>query len=301
MPTYNCENYIEKSILSVINQTYKKWELIIINDGSTDNTLKICQKYSKKNPKIKVYTQTNSGVSYSRNRGINICNGDYISFLDSDDTYHQDFLRKLLNSVQTKNILYDASYCGFNRYINNHFSNTSQIFQKNGNIIYDYLNFLKKQKHILSICSVLISSSFLKHNNIKFNNGKTNGEDTAFLIKLLALANVNACPENLFEYRLGRVDSATNNPSEKAAISILESYTEARDFLSKIKENTNILTSIDDLINKEFQYWLYYSIKKRNVKLFNELKKYNKKSIILPWFFYKIIRPYIKLYLKFKL
>ena len=48
MPTYNCENYIEKSILSVINQTYKKWELIIINDGSTDNTLKICQKYSKK-------------------------------------------------------------------------------------------------------------------------------------------------------------------------------------------------------------------------------------------------------------
>ena len=134
------------------------------------------------------------------------------------------------------------------------------------------MNFLKKQKHILSICSVLISSSFLKRNNIKFNNGKTNGEDTAFLIKLLALANVNACPENLFEYRLGRVDSATNNPSEKAAISILESYTEARDFLSKIKENTNILTSIDDLINKEFQYRILFVHDKKKIASLIKLK-----------------------------
>ena len=79
MPTYNCELYIEKSICSVIEQSYKVWELIIINDGSTDNTLNLCKKYTNQDSRIKVFSQNNKGVSVARNEGINIATGKYIS------------------------------------------------------------------------------------------------------------------------------------------------------------------------------------------------------------------------------
>lgn len=93
IPVYNAEKYVEKCINSIFNNTYKNFEIILINDGSTDNSLEILNKFSK-NKKIKIYTQDNHGAAYSRNFGLKKAMGKYITFMDSDDYIESDYLEK---------------------------------------------------------------------------------------------------------------------------------------------------------------------------------------------------------------
>lgn len=96
-PVYNCEKYIEKCIQSVLKQTYKNWELIIIDDGSIDESGKICDNYKGKCKKIKVVHQYNQGISKARNVGLELARGEYIFFLDADDYLEKEFLQELIN------------------------------------------------------------------------------------------------------------------------------------------------------------------------------------------------------------
>lgn len=96
MPAYNCEKYILEAIESVCNQSYKKLELLIVNDGSTDHTSVIIEKYAKKDSRIKVFHKKNEGVSMARNLALNHISGDYVTFIDSDDIYHMDRLKRMV-------------------------------------------------------------------------------------------------------------------------------------------------------------------------------------------------------------
>ena len=96
MPVYNCESFLSESIESVISQSYKNWELLIVNDGSTDCTYKIIDNYSQKDSRIKVFHRKNEGVSMARNYALNQICGDYVTFIDSDDVYHTDRLKRML-------------------------------------------------------------------------------------------------------------------------------------------------------------------------------------------------------------
>src|SRR5690606_18531829 len=89
VPVYNSEKYLPECIESILNQNYANIELIIVNDGSTDNSLSIAEKFSENDSRIKILSQRNSGVSAARNLGISIAQGDYIGFVDSDDTVHE--------------------------------------------------------------------------------------------------------------------------------------------------------------------------------------------------------------------
>lgn len=99
VPVYNTEKYIDKCIESILNQTYYKYEVIIINDGSTDNSKKVLEKY-KDNEKIKIITQPNQGQSVSKNIGLKESNGDYILFVDSDDYIEPDLLSTLSSNIK---------------------------------------------------------------------------------------------------------------------------------------------------------------------------------------------------------
>ena len=85
VPIFNVEKYLKECLESIINQTFKDIEIICINDGSTDNSLDILNQYAEKDNRIKVITQSNQGLSAARNTGIKYANGEYISFIDSDD------------------------------------------------------------------------------------------------------------------------------------------------------------------------------------------------------------------------
>ena len=97
MPAYNSDKYISEAIESVINQTFSEWELIIVDDGSTDQTGKTADDYSHKDLRIKVFHQLNQGVSSARNSALEKVSGDYVTFLDSDDIYHPERLKIMLD------------------------------------------------------------------------------------------------------------------------------------------------------------------------------------------------------------
>ena len=90
LSAYNEEKFIEKAIESVVNQTLKDIEIIIINDGSTDNTLSIINGYANDDSRIKVIDQENIGLGASRNKGMKIATGEYVTFLDGDDWFRED-------------------------------------------------------------------------------------------------------------------------------------------------------------------------------------------------------------------
>ena len=90
IPVYNVEKYLEECIESVINQTYRNLEIILVDDGSTDKCLETCKEYEKRDNRIKVIHQENAGVSVARNVGIDFSTGQYIGFVDSDDFIEKD-------------------------------------------------------------------------------------------------------------------------------------------------------------------------------------------------------------------
>lgn len=110
IPVFNAESYLERCLNSVLNQSYSKLEIILINDGSTDNSPKICDYYSKKDTRIKVIHKKNAGPSLARKEGIEIASGDYISFVDADDYIDED-MYKILVKEAIKG--FDIVECGY--------------------------------------------------------------------------------------------------------------------------------------------------------------------------------------------
>lgn len=103
VPVYNVEKYLAKCLDSLINQTLKEIEIVVVNDGATDNSPQIIEEYSKKEPRIKVVNQENAGLSAARNSGINAATAEFMTFLDSDDWLDEDFVEKLYNAAINNN------------------------------------------------------------------------------------------------------------------------------------------------------------------------------------------------------
>ena len=116
IPVYNMEDKLSKCLDTVVNQTYKNIEIIIINDGSKDNSLDIINDYAKKDSRIKVINQKNSGISVARNNGLNIATGKYICFADSDDYVEYDMIEKLLHCVKENKA--DICVCNYYEFSN---------------------------------------------------------------------------------------------------------------------------------------------------------------------------------------
>ena len=123
LPVYNCQKYLHEAIESVTKQTYTNWELVIIDDGSTDNTPQILDNISKKNKNIIVKHQDNKGQFVSRNIGVNIASGDYIMFLDADDLLHHNALMYVHNALKVD----DFDIVTFNSTRDHNFINDKEV------------------------------------------------------------------------------------------------------------------------------------------------------------------------------
>ena len=104
VPVYNAEIYLRNTIESVDSQSFRDWQLILVNDGSSDKSLEICQEYSAKDSRIQVLSQENRGVSAARNAGIDAAQGEYIMFLDSDDEYKPGALESVAELIERTNV-----------------------------------------------------------------------------------------------------------------------------------------------------------------------------------------------------
>lgn len=136
IPVYNVKKYVRESIESAINQTYKKIEIIIIDDGSNDGSEKICDEYAKKDSRIKLIHQKNKGLSAARNKGLDAIQGKYVAFLDSDDVFHPEMIKKSYETL-IKNKA-DCVICNYG------------VEQKNEKLSLDKIYKLKKRMNISS-------------------------------------------------------------------------------------------------------------------------------------------------------
>lgn len=128
VPVYNVEPYLEEAIESVIHQTYTDLEIILVDDGSTDDSGKICDRYQKKDSRIKVVHQENRGLSAARNAGLDICKGEMIAFLDSDDAFCTDMLQKMSDAMLESGA--DIVECNYAEYKGVHSMNPQKIRKK---------------------------------------------------------------------------------------------------------------------------------------------------------------------------
>ena len=116
VPVYNVEKYLSKCIDSILAQTYKNLEIILVDDGSKDNSGTICDEYSKKDKRIKIIHKPNGGISDVRNHGLKIATGDYIGFVDSDDYIAEDMFETLVSLLEKNDA--DISIVSFYEYYN---------------------------------------------------------------------------------------------------------------------------------------------------------------------------------------
>ena len=105
LPVYNAENYLERCLDSILNQTFKNFEVILINDGSKDDSYLICEKYALKDDRIKYFNQENQGVAMARNQGLKVATGTHIGFIDADDYIEADMFQNLVNPFLSHNNL----------------------------------------------------------------------------------------------------------------------------------------------------------------------------------------------------
>lgn len=187
VPIYNSEKYLKKCIDSIKNQTYKDLEIILVNDGSTDNSPKICDEYAKIDNRIKVIHQENGGLSAARNAGLKSASGEYITFVDSDDYIEDDTYEKVNSAIER----FDSDLVFFREksvdeqgrtiYINGD-TPTGKIFE----ISKDDAAELIIGRLINGMCDKVYKASVI--NDIFFKEGYMYGED--FMYNLLALTRV---------------------------------------------------------------------------------------------------------------
>ena len=180
IPIYNVDKYLSRCIDSVINQTYKNLEIILVDDGSTDNSGKICDEYALKDTRIKVIHKQNGGVSSARNVGLDIAKGEYIGFIDSDDYIESDMYEFLYDLLIKNNT--EISCCNkfdFNSITNKYLPD--KCFPKEGILsLNEVLQDIGGGFHI-------VTKIFNKNliNNIRFNEKFAIGEDLLFCFKVL--------------------------------------------------------------------------------------------------------------------
>ena len=204
VPVYNVELYVERCIKSILKQSYSKFEIVAVNDGSPDNSLSILEKLANMDARIKIVSQENQGLSAARNTGIKNASGDYLIFVDSDDTIESDMAEKMVNELQEKK--YDLVCCGMN-----HINSRGRLLgkfkvKKTG----DFKGGLKATKQFLSgelfrpaAVNKLIRRHLITDNDCFFEPG-IYFEDNLFIARLLyyskEIVTINDCLYNYIRH-----------------------------------------------------------------------------------------------------
>lgn len=217
VPVYNSEQYIEENIRSILNQSIKNIEIIVINDGSTDESRQVLERLVKFDSRIKLINQRNTGVSEARNRGIKLATGEYIGFVDSDDHIDKDMYKKMYEKAIESDS--DIVVCNVNDVINN--KKTISLQLKEGLIDVNNLTidrFLKEEYPKLgtAVWHKIFRRELIKDNKIEFINYKeVSSEDTIFNYMSMIKSNRIYCIEEpLYDYII-RSESLTKRKDAK--------------------------------------------------------------------------------------
>lgn len=222
VPVYNEELYIRQCIESLINQTYKNLEIIIINDGSVDQSLNICDKLSQKDNRIRLFSQGNSGVSTARNHGLDVATGEFIFFLDGDDAIHPFLIEKLFWLTKKYNTY--LSMCNCRKVDNCQMEKFINEVPKNKNryqcLIGDKAEseewfHIKYPNALTGIGGKMIRRKFI--GDLRFDETLNYGEDTLFMYRLICKQPRIAYSNLKWYYYRQHIKSVTHSDNVKMA------------------------------------------------------------------------------------
>lgn len=218
MPVYNTEKYLEEAINSVLRQSLADWELILVNDGSTDSSLQILKSFAEKDSRIFLLDQPNAGVSKARNYGLSIAQGKYVYFLDSDDEIVDDALKicyENCESLALDFLFFDAeSKYDLGAVATSHSLNYSRQLTSPFEVL-DGVSMIRKllsvDEFLASPCLIFTNRSFIQERNLSFLEGIVH-EDELFTTSLFLLSSRTIyLPERLFVRRI-RANSIMTKP-----------------------------------------------------------------------------------------
>lgn len=297
IPAYNAGKYIEMAVNSALNQSYPNIEVVVINDGSTDNTLDVLYQFSS----IVVISTENKGVSTARNMGIEASKGEYISFLDADDELDQNAIESLMNSC----LKYDADICGglFVKYSKE--NATSEIFFENEKL----LKFcIEDNSYTYSACAKVYRKRFV--DETRFRVGFRANEDSFFVFEL-SLKNPKCVSLNKIVYYIRIVHtSASRSKNSDSYLDInqlakmkyekvVEIYPQYKDYAKNILVKAN-MASLNRIRTLEGNYREYENecIKYicQNAKYFIPATDFDKKLFFLiKCHLYRVFKAYMLL------
>ena len=235
IPVYNIEKYLKKCLDSVVNQTYQNLEIILVNDGSTDNSGKICEEYKRADSRIVLIHKENEGLSMARNTGLDIASGEYIFFVDSDDYISENMLETLYNSLlETQS---DMAVCSI-QYVDEAGKNVDSPFTFN-DVVLGQNEFWKIYSSTGHTECVVAWNKLYKRKILEqlyYPKGKTREDE--FLLPYIVERCCKICTvsDKLVFYRQ-RKDSIMGYESKKSKLDYIEACFERMDLFIKRKNN----------------------------------------------------------------
>lgn len=228
IPIFNSSKYLNKCIESVLNQTFTDFELILVDDGSTDDSLSFCKMYKNSDSRIRVFHKENGGVSSARNFGIKKAKGEKILFFDSDDFVE-------LNALDVIDS-YDSDLVVFNSSIEK--NKTIQIEKES--LEYDFFCGKLMKELLFSACNKVFLAKIIRDNCIQFDEKIKIGEDMLFLYDYIkAINTIQIINNNLYHYEI-RSDSTMNNSKRDYLMDYISTF-EALKY--RIRNNISVLSS----------------------------------------------------------
>ncbi len=309
IPVYNVEKYLKECIDSVLCQTYENYEIILVDDGSTDMSGKICDEYAEKHDRITVIHKENGGLSDARNTGLSLAKGEYIYFLDSDDYIIPEAFKELVSVIEKENsnfVFFDAksfedgsnSYNIEQRYIRKKEYETA----KGEKVLSDLFN---NQEYHSSVPLCFMKKNLLEKESLNFMQGIFY-EDTIFTYELFMSASVvSYCSKALYHRRYRKASIMTSQKNKKYFYSICRVYEDVLNF-SKQENKFHLEVAKKYIARCAFNVFNNYEKlnredKNKCKKKFEEIKKsilkdnaYGNKALKMRcyskvfWFIYKV-------------
>ena len=232
IPVYNTAKYLHKCLSSIINQSYKDFEVICVDDGSTDNSLAVLQDYQKIDDRIIIVSRENGGVSKARNIGIEHASGEYITFIDSDDWVHHQYLEALIQGMNASNVnMSIVSYKEISNYEEEIVENAINALDHL--TIYNIDQIMNKYKYKSRCWGKIYKTNIIRNERVLFPETIKIGEDGDFVYNYLSrIVNqpmVAVIESDLYYYYHEREDSAIHSINETDTIILVDYFIRSMD------------------------------------------------------------------------
>lgn len=276
VPVYNVEKYLCQCVDSVLRQNFSGYEIILVNDGSTDNSGKICDEYAQKHSNIKVIHKQNGGLSDARNFGVKKAEGEYLMFLDSDDFWEgTNILSDLSKIIEKDNpdLIINQITTFFDENSQSSVRKFRNVERLKSNVFKDNLEYLVKNDiYYATACNKTIKRSVIENHTLFFCKGQVH-EDVSWCADIIPYIDTFHLYTNPFyQYRKNRQDSLTHKVTTKSATDLMDIISEQLPKLSKIKGGLQYLSYNYYVCIDKYNHLEDEGYKEEYLKRINEVK-----------------------------